>query len=1035
MTRSTSRRNLFTITPGAPFLKNFVRAFLSGHILPSISHVSSPFTIARTKIYVPTRRAAQALRLEFEQNLFSSALLLPQILPLGGLDEPASQDLFSIDEENSFDFFASSIGELERRFILAELILAWSKSFQHAIVSISQEGQMNYDIGEPFLVTPTPSAAYLLARDLASLIDEFNIEDIDPQLLKKIVDDSFDPYWSITTQFLDIALTQWPKILGHRQLMDNSTRQKKITESQALLLEKNKSLTPIIALGSTGAQPATARLLTAISMLENGAVVLPGLDQEMSQASWDCLGQAQDETSYSHPQIMLKKLLEQMGAARDEITEIGELTPDLSARRRIISVAMASASQTAHWRDFCKDSHELFHTGLAGISYVEAPDERLESLTLALFMREVLEQPGKTAVLITPDRNIARRVAQDLQRYNIAINDSGGVVFALTPVGTLSTVICDILLEGLTELNISALLSHGLFTLGMLREQVERLRPLIEIAVLRIKKSNKNDWLEHIILAQQRAASQQSYPAAQHITEKQWKNIQEIFLKLQSIFAHTVTLTDESPLSAYAKSHKEIFYALISNANYDEYEEIELLEEIFDQLINVEALNPIGVANYRVIFQSIAHETMFRAKGSSHPRLQILGPLEARLIDADVVLLAGLDEGVWPPQVETGVFLNRSMRQQLAMSSPERRIGQSAHDFMMALGAAKVVVSRALKRNGSPTVASRFITRIEALSGEAFEACRARGLKMQDIALRLDDPEMLISLEQPRPKPPLSLRPTQLSVTRIEQLRRDPYAVYAESILKLKPLALLGAKLGPREIGTSIHLAISKFIHLYPKCQLTEQMYLELIEISKTELAEFFEDPEFVGFTWPRLITGLENFFNFESQRRKEAICIFQEIKGSWRFKLKDGSDFTITAQADRIEVDQNGSAYVFDYKTGRVPTNAQVKAGWSPQLTLEAAMIEAGAFSEVGHKHVSHAAYFGLKSGGKIQWLEWKDQTDLAEVVARHREEVINLLTQFRDETTPYLSRPYAFLNSDIGDYDYLARVLEWSRGGGDEG
>ena len=375
------------------------------------------------------------------------------------------------------------------------------------------------------------------------------------------------------------------------------------------------------------------------------------------------------------------------------------------------------------------------------------------------------------------------------------------------------------------------------------------------------------------------------------------------------------------------------------------------------------------------------------------------------------------------------------MRQQLAMSSPERRIGQSAHDFMMALGAAKVVLSRALKRNGSPTVASRFITRIEALSGEAFEACRARGLKMQDIALRLDDPEMLISLEQPRPKPPLSLRPTQLSVTRIEQLRRDPYAVYAESILKLKPLALLGAKLGPREIGTSIHLAISKFIHLYPKCRLTEQMYLELLEISKAELAEFFEDPEFVGFTWPRLITGLENFFNFESQRRKEAISIFQEIKGSWRFKLKDGSDFTITAQADRIEVDQNGSASVFDYKTGRVPTNAQVKAGWSPQLTLEAAMIEAGAFREVGHKHVSHAAYFGLKSGGKIQWLEWKDQTDLAEVVARHRQEVINLLTQFRHETTPYLSRPYAFLNSDIGDYDYLARVLEWSRGGGDEG
>lgn len=1034
MTRSTLRRNLFTITPGAPFLKSFVRAFLSGHILPAISHVSPPFTIAKTKIYVPTRRAAQALKAEFELNQFSSALLLPQILPLGGLDEHASQDLFSTDEENSFDLFPASIDELERRFILAELILAWSKSFQHAIVSISREGQMNYDIGEPFLVTPTPSAAYLLARELASLIDEFNIEDIDPQLLKKIVDDSFDPYWSITTRFLDIALTQWPKILDQRQLMENSNRRKKIIEAQARFLETDKSPTPIIAIGSTGAQLVTARLLAAISMLENGAVVLPGLDQEMSEYAWDCLGKADDETSYSHPQIMLKRLLEQMGVARDEINEIGKLTTEFSARRRIISVAMASAPQTAHWRDFCNTSHELFQIGLGGISYVEAPDERLESLTLALFMREVLDTPGKTALLITPDRNIARRVAQDLQRYDIAIDDSGGIVFALTPIGALSTLICDILLEGLTELNISALLSHELCTLGVTREEIEMLRPLIEIAVLRIKKSNKTNWLEHIALAKQCAASQQSYPAAQRIDEKQWNNIQEIFLKLLSIFAQA-TLADHSPLSACAKIHKEIFYALISNANYDGYEEIDLLEEILGQLIKVEALNSIGVANYRVIFQSIVHETMYRTKNNSHPRLQILGPLEARLMDADLVLLAGLDEGVWPPQIETGVFLNRSMRFQLAMSSPERRIGQSAHDFMMALGADNVVISRARKRNGSPTVASRLITRIEALSGEAFYACRERGVKMQDIALRLDDPEMLASLEQPRPKPPLSLRPTQLSVTRIEQLRRDPYSVYAEYILKLKPLALLGAKLGAREIGTSIHLAISKFIHLYPQCLLTEQMYLEFIEIAQVELAEFFEDPEFVGFTWPRLIAGLNIFFNFESERRTEAISIFQEIKGSWYLKLKDGSDFTITAQADRIEVDQNGRAFVFDYKTGRVPTNAQVKAGWSPQLTLEAAMVEAGAFKEVGHKYVSRAAYIGLKPGGKIQWLEWRDQIDFTEIVACHRDEVINLLSQFRDETTSYLSRPYAFLNSDIGDYDYLARVREWSRGGGDEG
>jgi len=1028
------RRHLFSIPPGAPFLKNFVAAFLSGQILPGMSRSSPPLDIARTKIYVPTRRAAQALQEEFSKNLIGASLLLPQILPLGGLTDNTRETLI-LDEENvSEDVALLSVGELERRFILAELILTWSRSVQHAVLSMTQDGNTRYDASEPFLVASTPCAAYLLARELAALIDEFIIEDIDPELLTKIVDDSFDPYWSLTTRFLDIALRQWPQILHQRDLIDASLQQKRLTQAQIDFLETQQAQAPIIAIGSTGAQPATARLLSKIASLENGAVVLPGLDDEMGQEAWACLGDAQDETSFSHPQIMLKRLLELMGAPRDTVIPIGALTPELGARRQIISMALAPAQQTAQWRDFCQESEALFSAGLAGVSFVEAADEREEALTLALFMRELLQEPDQTAILMTPDRSIANRVAQDLLRYNIIIDNSGGVTLASTPAGALALLINDIFIEGLTDVNIAALLSHKICCLGMARTQIEALRPLIEIGVLRVKKREKTDWGAHLADAKVASQSQQAYPAARSITQRQWQEIEAVFLNLQGIFHSSRSLDRTSSVSACATAQREIFNALIDGDQTISAIEHDLVENLFDHLTHVSSASAFGVENYKVIFHSITHETIVRKQQKAHPRVQILGPLEARLIEADLILIAGLDEGVWPPQVDTGVFLNRSMRRQLGMSSPERRIGQSAHDFMMAMGAKRVVLSRSLKRDGAPTVASRFITRIEALAQDGFAACRARGAAMQKIAHRIDAPLQTRSLERPRPKPALALRPTQLSVTRIEQLRRDPYAIYAEFILNLKPLALLGATWGAREIGTFLHAAISHFIDLYPTQPLSEKMASALIEIARAQLDEFFEDPEFEGFTWRRIVAGLHYFIQFEGARRAQGVKIFQEIKGQWRLSLHDDSSFLITAQADRIEVDATQKAYVFDYKTGRVPTNAQVKAGWSPQLTLEAAMIEAGAFSEVGAKVVHGAAYVGLKGEGKTQWLEWRGEATFQDVVARHREDVRQLLSQFRDQDTPYLSRPYVFLRSDSGDYDYLARVPEWSRSGGDE-
>lgn len=1024
--------NVFTIPPGAPFLATFVEAFLAGEIIAEVSRDCSPLTLARTIIYVPTQRAGRALATEFARSIGPGATFLPRILPLGGLEESENAALFSA--ETTFDpHGAPAIEELERRLLLSQLVMKWSKAIGHAIISMGPDGAPELDASEPFLVAATPAGAYALAAELGALIDEFHIENVTPEAVGRIVDDSFDRYWSITTRFLDIALQEWPRILKQQGLVDAAERRRLLVESQITALS-NVAMYPVIALGSTGAQPTTARLLAAIGRYDKGAVILPGLDKEMSAVDWAQVGDHEQEPAHSHPQTILKKLLVTMKLVREDVREIGGLSGESAARRKLISAAMAPAAATAAWRNFRRNETAHMAQALENVTVLEAPDERVEALALALFMREALETPGRTAALVTPDRAIARRVAAELRRFDIDIDDSGGIALAMTGAGALARLVGAIAVEGLNAVNLSALLAHPLTCLGRTRDAIVALTPLIEISVLRRPGAGAGGWRESVIKARAAACEKHAYPAARHIDDAQWREIENCLAYLEDIVKPFAHMHDVRRLDRWSIEHRKAIEAICAGGEDRADAGSQTLFELFERLAQAQAPEDFDAGAYMALFNSIAFETILRGPRRAHPRLKILGPLESRLIEADLMLLAGLDEGVWPPQTETGAFLNRSMRRQLGLTPPERRIGQSAHDFVMALGAPQVVLARALKRDGAPTVASRFLIRLEALAGEAFDDCKKRGARMTSIAQTLDRPQETISLTRPAPRPPLDLRPTRLSVTRIERLRRDPYAIYAEYILGLKPLPALGAKIGAREQGTALHKVIETFVRRYPSGALPAEARGQLIALARAALHEFFAEPDFETFVWPRIEAGLDHVFKFECERRDIAAQIFIEAHGAWRIGLTDGSTFHLGADADRIEIDSHGKAYVIDYKTGKPPSNPQVKAGWSPQLTLEAAMIEAGAFAEVGAHTVASAAYVSLKDGGATHWLDKIDKQNFADVVASHRDELQKLLSQFRNIDTPYPSRPYMFLKAEHSDYDHLARVAEWSRGGGED-
>jgi ATP-dependent helicase/nuclease subunit B len=1030
------KRTVFTIAPGAHFLATFVDALLAGQILPALSRNTPPFDMARATIYVPTRRAGRALAAEFAKAVGKGATFLPRILPLGGLDEQETTAVFGDIED--FDAAATpQIDELERRLLLAQLVHKWAISVERAILFADGDGNLVRHEEESFLVASSPSGAYALAAELGALIDECVIENVDAKAIRTVIDDAnFDKYWTITTTFLGIALEAWPAILAEQGRVDAAVRRKLLIEAQIAAFATAPEPAPVIAIGSTGAQPTTARLLAAIAALNAGAVVLPGLDKEMAASAWAQVGEGESEPAYTHPQTMLKRLLGVMKLNRDDVIELGRLASPLAERRRLISQAMAPAQVTANWRLFRAAEGDMFSAALAGVTLLEAPDEQMEALTLALFLREALETPGRTAALVTPDRNIGRRVAAALRRFDIDIDDSGGASLAGTRVGALARLVAEIGSKGLDAVAVASLLNHPFALFNRTPEEAAALAPLVEIGVLRATPPIAGSFSKAVAQARDIAAGSHAHPAARRIDADEWARVEALLDDLEAAFAPFRALRGEHDLKAFAGAHRAAFEAATAGVAASDDEGAPALFDLFDRLSRAEAPPGFRPAGYAALFDRIAFETTLRGPRRAHPRLKILGALEARLMEADLMLLAGLDEGVWPPQTETGAFLNRSMRAQLNLSPPERRIGQSAHDFVMAMGARDVVLSRAIKRDGAPTVPSRFLTRLQALAGEdAMRPCRARGAQMLAVATALDQPlpSEVVALQRPAPAPPVDLRPARLSVTRIETLRRDPYAIFAEYILRLKPIAPLGVDPGAREIGTAIHAALEAFVRACPDGALPADAREMLLDVARAALALFFDDPAFISFTWPRLIAGLDHALVFENERRALGGKIHMEKSGEWIVPLADGAQFRLAAKADRIEIDTSGQAWVFDYKTGEPPSNKQVQTGWSPQLTLEAAMIEAGAFAAIGAHAAAGAAYVGLGNGGRTRVLKF-DGATFSEVVAKHSGELVKMLSQYRDPATPYPSRPYVAMIKHEGDYDHLARVKEWSRGGGDE-
>ncbi len=805
---------LYTIAPGRPFAATLAQGLLA-------MAGSDPLSLSRITVLLPTRRAVRALRDAFLRTAPDgrepgTPLLLPRMRPIGDLD---SDELTLVDGIADADGLAvpPAIPELRRRLLLTRLVLKWSE----------QGGR------EPLL----PGQAAALAASLARLLDTVAAEGASFARLRDLAPPDLAQHWEVVRKFLEILPSAWPAVLAAEGALDPADRRNRLLARQTAIWQRNPPRDPVVAAGLTGGIPAMTELIHVVATLENGAVILHGLDRRCDAAEWAAI--EQDE---AHPQYLLASLLSACALTPADIQDWPETSSDRGGRTqtrlRLVGEAMRPAATTDAWRNlpqFPPDS-------LAGLSRYDCAGAHEEALTIALLLRRKLETPGATAALVTPDRELARRVAGELARWGIAIDNSAGLPLNRTPPGVFLRLVLDLAASELAPVPLLAALKHPLAAGGLppvvFRDLTRRLeqairgpRPAPGFAGLRDALAG-NDAERLRAFAGRLEACLGALPG--------------------------LLTADAVPLVRLATAHVEAAERLAASADEPGGDRLwreaagETAARFHNELLDAaDGFPPLPGRHYPALFEALAAGAVVRPLYGRHPRLAIWGLVEARLQQADLVVLGGLNEGGWPGPAAHDPWMSRQMRREFRIAVPERAIGIAAHDFAQAIAAPETALTRAARSEGVPTVPSRWLLRLDtvlravglddALGPDPAIAAAADGLDAADYR----------PLPPPAPRPPLSARPRRLSVTQIETWLGDPYAIYARHILQLQALDELDADPGRADLGICVHAALAEFVRLFPR-ELPEDAAQRLLAIGRKSFGAVLSRPGAWAFWWPR---------------------------------------------------------------------------------------------------------------------------------------------------------------------------------------
>ncbi len=957
---------VFALAPGV----DFPRALVDG--LTRRFTELPPEDLARAHLIVNTRRMSRRIRNLFEDG---PPRLLPRISLLTDLED--IRDKVTLPP---------AVSPLRRRLELAQLI--------------SQLLDQQPDLA-------ARSSLYDLADSLAALMDEMNGEGVTADTIRSLDVTDMSGHWERALSFFNIADHF---VSADESTLDAQARQRRVVENLIERWQDSPPNHPIILAGSTGSRGTTLMLMEAIARLPQGAIVLPGYDFDQPECVWT---QLKDPlASEDHPQYRFHNLMKTLDIGPSDITPWEDTPAPSPQRNRLISLALRPAPFTDSWLTEGPELHDLA-AATSRMTLVSAPSPRTEALTIAMRLREAAEN-GQPAALITPDRMLTRQVSAALDRWDIVPDDSAGLPLHLSPPGRFLRHIADLFCERLNSEMLLTLLKHPLCHSG----------------------DGRNDHLLHTRdLELQIRRFGDPFPDADSIAKfgktltlpEDWQSW------LTSKFTEQQIIGDQ-PLEDWIIRLRRVAEQIAGGSLTDGSGELwqkkaghDALAIITDLEAEADAGGPMSARDFADLLGALLSQEEIRDRDVPRSGIMIWGTLEARVQGAELVILGGLNEGSWPEAASPDPWLNRNLRLQAGLLLPERRIGLSAHDFQQAIAAPEVWLTRSIRSDDAETVASRWLNRLANLLGglpdqdgpSALQAMISRGNVYLNWAEQIEAAPHIELAPRPSPCPPLAARPTRLSVTEIKRLIRDPYAIYAKHVLRLKPLNPLVQSPDALLRGTVLHSVLERFIHssVNDISSLTTE---NLMELSNDVLADIVPWPTARRLWLARIDRFANPFLADELIRREQATPIGFEVRAKSEL---NGLNFTLTGTADRIDRDANGELIIYDYKTGAPPSKKQ-QENFDKQLLLEAAIAEQGGFHEIDAAPVARSVFIGLGSLAKEfpAPLEENPPGDVWQ-------ELHTLIAAYQSPAQGFTSRRMLFKDTDTGDYDQLARFGEWDR------
>ena len=1010
-----SDHGVYTIPASADFMRRIASQILK-------ENTTQPLGLTDVTIYVPDDHSRRILIQAFHDVAKHAPQFLPRILIPGegsaadmalrvAGDKALAQKLFDLPPP---------ISRLERQMILAAEIMkipGMASSVEKAIA---------------------------LGGELGRFLDQAQQNNVDLKKLSALVPAEFRGQWAATERYLNIIAEIWPQKLKELKRTDPEAHRLILIEAEAQYMQQQQNNNAVWAVGFDQAIPAVMSFLQSVHSAPTGRIVLPALDQMMEDADWAALTPV-------HPQFSLSDILKGLNVSRPDVQSWPDSVQDFTqkSRAKLLREALHPASTAEGWsglksrktkrKGMDENKKDVIDTAaIQSLDMITVGSPQEEASVIALHLRKILETPDRTAAVITADRALARRISARLKHWKIDVDDSAGMALGDTDLGLFMQVTATMGAQNMAPVPLLQVLKHPLMTLGRTAAVIQaEVFALEETCLHGPRPAPGISGLEDSVQATFNRASRRRATASQDLV-KQTQQAQNLIKDLRIAaqdFLDVMTAEQKMPLQVFLESHIRLLERFTATDDpqapatlWQNTDGAQLARFLKDFRACSHLLPEMTGADYADVLRGVLKAQDFKSDAQPHARLKIMTPAQAALQKFDVAIVAGLNDEVWPPRVPHNPWISPEMANLAGLPDAMAEMGRSARHFVQALSTDDVTLSRAMRSGSAPAAASPFLTRLlMVLRGAGLEKDIIHKEKLVDINAALHAPDAVTPITAPEPRPAAALRPKELPVTAIENLMRDPYSVYARYILKLRPKPPIDAAPSASEKGMFTHDALDAFVRKYPD-KLPDNAFEELLKIGAESFKTRMASPVVQAFWWPRFQRIAAWFVKFETNRRELSQTLGTEVQGKLTFDLGDGETFTLTAIADRIDIDDDKKLSMIDYKTGAIPAQKDVANGLSPQLTLEALIAISGGFTDVpAGAEVADLQYWKL-SGGRPAAEVTDVKGDPEKLAAEAKKGVENLIKTFHDAATPYLPTPRPHEAPRFASYEHLARTGEWS-------